>query len=92
MATSLISCCWYCKYGISYRDLKEMMSERGVIVDHTTLFRWVQHYAPPRRTAKSARRFLGKALRLRQRFASRFQHPHTFEYDRFILERSCSFF
>ena len=34
------------KYGISHRDLEEMMSERGVKVDHTTLFRWVQHYAP----------------------------------------------
>jgi len=28
---------WYCKFGISYRDLKEMMSERGVMVDYTTL-------------------------------------------------------
>lgn len=37
---------WYCKYGISYRNLEEMMAERGVIVDHTTLYRWVQHYAP----------------------------------------------
>jgi transposase, IS6 family len=37
---------WYCKYGISYRDLEEMMGERGVAVDHTTLYRWVQHYAP----------------------------------------------
>ena len=37
---------WYCKYGISYRDLEEMMAERGVIADHTTLCRWVQHYAP----------------------------------------------
>lgn len=37
---------WYCKYGISYRDLEEMMYERGVEVDHTTLYRWVQHYAP----------------------------------------------
>ena len=36
---------WYCKYGISYRDLEEMMAERGVFVDHTTLYRWVQHYA-----------------------------------------------
>ncbi len=33
---------WYYKYGISYRDLEEMMVERGVEVDHTTLFRWVQ--------------------------------------------------
>src|SRR5687768_2135721 len=37
---------WYCKYGISYRDLAEMMLERGLNVDHTTLYRSVQHYAP----------------------------------------------
>ncbi len=37
---------WYCKYGISYRELEEMMLERGFEVDHTTLYRWVQHYAP----------------------------------------------
>jgi transposase-like protein len=37
---------WYCKYGISYRDLTEMMQERGVEVDPSTIFRWVQHYAP----------------------------------------------
>jgi len=37
---------WYCKYGISYRDLEEMMAERGLEIDHTTMYRWVQHYAP----------------------------------------------
>ena len=37
---------WYCKYGISYRDLAERMQERGVAVDPSTLFRWVQRYAP----------------------------------------------
>jgi transposase, IS6 family len=37
---------WYCKYGISYRELEEMMEERGIEVDHTTLYRWVQTYAP----------------------------------------------
>jgi transposase-like protein len=37
---------WYCKYGISYRNLEEILEERGVSVDHTTLYRWVQHYAP----------------------------------------------
>ena len=37
---------WYCKYGISYRELEEMMEERGICVDHTTLYRWVQTYAP----------------------------------------------
>ena len=37
---------WYCKYGISYHDLEEMMLERDVEVDHTTIYRWVQQYAP----------------------------------------------
>jgi transposase-like protein len=37
---------WYCKYGFSYRDLAEMMQERGVAVDPSTIFRWVQRYAP----------------------------------------------
>ena len=37
---------WYCRYGVSYRDLKQMMGERGVSVDHSTIYRWVQRYAP----------------------------------------------
>ena len=37
---------WYLRYALSYRDLEEMMRERGVYVDHTTIFRWVQRYAP----------------------------------------------
>ena len=37
---------WYLRYALSYRDLEEMMRERGVIVDHTSIYRWVQHYAP----------------------------------------------
>ncbi len=37
---------WYCKYGISYRGLQEMLVEHGVNVDHTTIYRWVQSYAP----------------------------------------------
>ncbi len=37
---------WYCRYGISYRDLEQMMGERGVPVDHSTIYRWVQRYAP----------------------------------------------
>jgi IS6 family transposase len=36
----------YCRYSLSYRDLEEMMRERGLSVDHTTVFRWVQRYAP----------------------------------------------
>lgn len=37
---------WYCKYGVSYRDLAQMMQERGVDVDPSTILRWVQRYAP----------------------------------------------
>jgi transposase, IS6 family len=37
---------WYLRYTLSYRDLEEMMTERGLSVDHTTIFRWVQRYAP----------------------------------------------
>ncbi len=37
---------WYCRYQLSYRDLTEMMRERGLSVHHSTLFRWVQTYAP----------------------------------------------
>jgi transposase-like protein len=35
---------WYCRYALSYRDIEELMLERGVEVDHTTIYRWVQHY------------------------------------------------
>jgi putative transposase len=37
---------WYVAYPISYRQLEEMMKERGVSVDHSTLNRWVIKYAP----------------------------------------------
>src|SRR5260370_15988448 len=36
----------YLRYALSYRDLEEMMLERGLHVDHTAIFRWVQRYAP----------------------------------------------
>jgi IS6 family transposase len=37
---------WYLRYALSYRDLEEMMNERGLSIDHTTIYRWVQAYAP----------------------------------------------
>jgi putative transposase len=36
---------FYVRYGVSYRDLEEIMAERGVAVDHATLNRWVEKYA-----------------------------------------------
>jgi len=37
---------WYLRYALSYRDVEELLRERGVPVDHTTVLRWVQRYAP----------------------------------------------
>lgn len=37
---------WYLRYPLSYRDLEEMMAERGLAVDHSTIARWVLHFAP----------------------------------------------
>ena len=45
---SLIVTCvrWYCRFSLSLRDLEELMAERGLSVDHTTIWRWVQRYGP----------------------------------------------
>ncbi|MDP3053117.1 MAG: IS6 family transposase, partial [Methylobacter sp.] len=37
---------FYVRYGVSYRDVEEIMEERGVTVDHATLNRWVIKYSP----------------------------------------------
>jgi transposase-like protein len=49
---------WYISYRLSYRDLVAMMAERGVVVSHTTILRWVMRYVPEfeKRWARYARR------------------------------------
>ena len=42
----LLNVRWYCHYPLSYRNLEEMMLERGVEVDHSTINRWVLRYSP----------------------------------------------
>ena len=37
---------WYLRFGLSLRNLEEMMAERNLSVDHVTIWRWVQRYAP----------------------------------------------
>ncbi len=37
---------WYLRFGLSYRDVEELLAERGVEVDHVTVYRWVQRFAP----------------------------------------------
>ena len=35
---------WYLRYGLSYRDVEELLAKRGIAVDHVTVFRWVQRF------------------------------------------------
>ena len=37
---------WYLQFPLSYRDLEAMLADRGVAVDHVSLYRWVQRFAP----------------------------------------------
>jgi transposase-like protein len=42
----LVAVRWYLRYGLSYREVEELLAERGVDVDHVTIFRWVQRFTP----------------------------------------------
>jgi transposase-like protein len=37
---------WYLRYGLSYRDEEELLADRGITVDHVTVYRWVQRFTP----------------------------------------------
>lgn len=37
---------WYLRYALSYRDVEELLVERGAEVDHVTVYRWVQRFTP----------------------------------------------
>ena len=37
---------WYLRFGLSYRDVEELLTERGVQVDHVTVYRWVLRFTP----------------------------------------------
>ena len=37
---------WYLRFGLSFRDVEELLAERGVEVDHVTVYRWVQRFTP----------------------------------------------
>jgi transposase-like protein len=62
-STEVIELCvrWYITYRLSYRDLVAVMAERGVVVSHTTILRWVQRYVPEyeRRWARYSRALAG---------------------------------
>ena len=46
---------WYLLFGLSYRDVEELLAERGIEVDHVTIYRWVQRFAPEFAEAARAR-------------------------------------
>jgi transposase, IS6 family len=37
---------WYLRFGLSFRDVEELLAEQGVEVDHVTVYRWVQRFPP----------------------------------------------
>jgi transposase, IS6 family len=42
----LLAVGWYLRFSLSYREVEELLAERGLWVDHVTVWRWVQRYAP----------------------------------------------
>src|SRR6201997_4262710 len=42
----LLAVGWYLRFSLSYRDVEELLAERGLYADHVTVWRWVQRYAP----------------------------------------------
>ncbi|MEV4654655.1 DDE-type integrase/transposase/recombinase [Micromonospora sp. NPDC049301] len=46
---------WYLRYNLSHRDVEELLVERGVEVDHVTVFRWVQRFTPILAAARFSR-------------------------------------
>ncbi len=50
---------WYLRYALSYRDVEEILAERGLVVDHVTVYRWVQRFTPLLIDARSCRHIPG---------------------------------
>jgi transposase-like protein len=42
----VLSVRWYLRFALSYRDVEELLAKRGIEVDHTTVYRWVQRFTP----------------------------------------------
>lgn len=57
---------WYLAYPLSYRDLEEMMRERGVEADHSNIYRWVKKFTPQLEAFfwKGKKRPVGKSWRM----------------------------
>jgi IS6 family transposase len=49
---------WYLRYPLSYQDVVDLLAERGIVIDRSTVYRWVQKFGPEltKRTEKHLRR------------------------------------
>ena len=50
---------WYLRFGLSYRDVEELLTERGIKGDHVTVYRWVQRFTPLAEAARPCRHAVG---------------------------------
>jgi hypothetical protein len=55
---------WYLHFGLSYRDVEELLAERGIDVDHVTIYRWVQRFTPLLVDARPCRYAVGDRWRV----------------------------
>jgi putative transposase len=69
---------WYVAYSLSYRDWEELMQERGYVVDHSTIQRWVVLYAPRIEKAfRESKKRVGRRWRLDETYSvPGVQHKH----------------
>ena len=74
---------WYLQFPVSYRDLEAMLADRGVEVDHTTMYRWVQRFTPE--LEKRMRRHLRPLSRV---VARRFSSAFSLIYERHVFSAS----
>src|SRR5580693_10483752 len=70
----LVAVGWYLRFALSYRDIEELLNERGLRADHVTVWRWVQRYAPEiqrRATTQSSRRIEMNRSAMRRKYEIR---------------------
>ena len=75
---------WYLRFGLSYRDVEELLAERGVEVDHVTVYRWVQRFTPLlAEAARPCRHAVGNRWHvIEPRSLSRTQNRSELQYGR----------
>jgi transposase-like protein len=64
---------WYLRYGLSYREVAELLAERGIVVDHVTIYRWVQRFTPELIDAARPSRHVTAS----DRRAAKVSHPYS---------------